>query len=266
MWTCEKCGAENEGYVCTECGAAYEEERTEKMPSGHKSYTVLIAALAVLILALLVLLVVLFTMNKEEKTAPVQVVVTTAVPTETANISAYDEKTEGNIPESPAWITETAEITGVAAMNDASTYSRRNIHLTNVKEYIDQTICPIYNMIADPDNVLPSSAENGIIKEYADETITGLPGEIVVCVTYPAGTNGNHYSRKYYFDPSTNEFIFAFLFDGSKEEHRLYFYKDSLIHHKVRQNGGEDVATDNPTEEYLLTMAEEAIREAYAGR
>jgi len=268
MWTCKNCGTENEGYVCTGCGAAYEEERTEDTPKKNKTYMVLIVALGVLLLALVVLLTVLLTMKKNEEPQPAQVVnvVTTVAPTESPEDTVYDDGTNEDFMEEPVWSTETAELTGVAAENDAPTYSRRNIHLTNVEEYIDKTIRPIYNMIAEKNKTLSSSETDGITKQFADASMPRMSDVTVVCVTYPAGTDGDPYSRQYYFDPATGEFIFAFIFDGTKEEHRLYFYKDSLIHHKVRHNGGEDVTTDNPTDDYLLSMANDAIREAYAGR
>lgn len=257
MWICEKCGTENEGYVCAVCGATQEE--WEQPQKKEKSYLPLILSLCVLVLALVVLLAtMLINMNREEETQHVQVtkVIVTPAPTPTP-IPA-----ETYVPQD-VQVTETAELTEHAIVNDVPTSSRRNIYLTNVEEYISKTIRPRCNEIAYAESRLPKrDVRDGVSKLFADDTMERSSAESVVCVTYEDGTDGVPYARKYYFDALTNEFMFAFIFHGAEEEHRLYFYKNALIRYKAP----DETETDNPTDTDMLEMADMALAEAYAGR
>ena len=157
------------------------------------------------------------------------------------------------------WQYETAVVNGCAAVLEYRDHIRKNIHLNNIEEYVKGTIRPIYYAITDKFDKLESVEGNsGITWYFGDSELSKGASIPIACVKYDAGTNGNKYERRYYFDSLNDELIFAFIFLG-KEEYRLYFYKDSIIRY-IDDNGR---VFDNPEEQYILDKGQDAISEAY---
>ena len=83
-------------------------------------------------------------------------------------------------------------------------------------------------------------------------------GKEVVKMELAKGSNGYNYSRQYYFDETTGNLIFAFVFDGTTE-YRLYFDVDRIMRF-IDSNGN---IFDNPKSIDALKMAEFVLGEAY---
>ena len=151
---------------------------------------------------------------------------------------------------------ETAALDGMAASSSLESGVYNRVQLTNVEEYIVNTIRPIYYSITADNSLTAVSKADDIRVYYDNSTKTADPK--IRWIQYDAGAKGNRFERRYYFDSTNGELIFAFIFLG-KEEHRLYFYKNSII--RYIDNYG--VSVDNPTDNEILSKAEQAINEAY---
>jgi len=168
----------------------------------------------------------------------------------TLNIEKKEKQPDEKAEERPATVIETAVLNGKAAKSDSGR-EYNSVQLTNVPEYIKETIQPLYYEI---------KRENLTAQKYSDGRTVYADNYGHICwIQYPAGLNGNSYERQYYFDRSNGELIFAFIFYG-KTEQRLYFYKNSLIRY-IDTNG---FTTDNPTDRGVLAVSQDAIREAYS--
>ena len=143
---------------------------------------------------------------------------------------------------------ERAVLNGKAASSDGIEYN--TVQLTNVQDYITNTIQPLYYDIKREELESDETHDGKVI--YYDYS-----GDIC-WLQYPAGFGGNKYERQYYFDRNNGELIFAFIFLGTTEQ-RLYFYKNSIIRY-IDANGN---SFDNPTEREILYLSEDAINEAY---
>ena len=156
------------------------------------------------------------------------------------------------------WTYETVIVTGHGAVNENLNGIRKNIHLNNIEEYVKGTIRPVYYAITDKFEKLERIESNAGITWYlGDAELSEGASTPIACIKYDAGTNGNKYERRYYFDSSNGELIFAFIFFGA-EEHRLYFYKESIIRY-IDNNG---TIFDNPEQQYILDKGQNAITES----
>lgn len=157
------------------------------------------------------------------------------------------------------WIIETADTsTGNAAYIEDKTFRRKNYHLTNVEEYVNKVIRPIY--VSVEENHTPLVENDGVVWYMANP---GTPETEYISyaspfIVYEAGTDGDKYERRYYFDSNVDSLVFAFVYLDT-EEHRLYFYKDSVI----RYISPEGEIYDNPTQKDILDLANKCVKEAY---
>ena len=148
----------------------------------------------------------------------------------------------------PDWKTETAPASG-EFHHIPEEHILGNVHLTNVEEYVVNTVRPIYYGITENPHLTP------VIE---GEKTWYYEGDSIVRLQYNAGANGVPYERNYYYNSQNEEMVFAFVFLG-QEEYRLYFYKNSL----VRYIGPDGAVVDNPVESAFLEQAEQAVFEAY---
>ena len=167
-----------------------------------------------------------------------------------------DDSVDNNNIDEHNRITETAILNGSAVPNPSENGVYNNIQLTNVEEYIENTIRPIYYSITSNNNLVCESKTNDISFYYDDSIKSSNFG--ICWIRYAAGAYGNQYERRYYFDSRNGELVFAFIF-LDEEEYRLYFYKNSII--RYIDNYG--VSFDNPTDSDILNKAKQAIDEAY---
>lgn len=179
----------------------------------------------------------------------------------------FDAKDE-TVPvesESAEWRIETAQITGIAAETEYKDFNRKNVHITNVEEYIREVIRPIYQEIVNSTNPTEINVDGvtWYLCDHSPSQRRPIPDNIssfssILCVKYASGTDGNEYERRYYFDRLSDELVFA-LWTKNGMERRLYFYKSSIIRY-IDENGAR---VDNPTEPHILSMAETSLREGF---
>ena len=260
MWRCPQCETVCKGTFCTVCGYKKppvsqtlqgSQTPTVQPPKKEKNPYLLIGMIVCLFLLITVTVVGLWmylVAYQEEDTVarPHQRIQEDAEKTE----KPHKEQTEEPVaPEEPSFTVESAQVDGEAAIGEGD-FKRHDIHLTNVEEYVSGTIRPIYQSIVNNTELQEVTKSDGV-SYYFDNSSVAM-------VRYPAGTDGDPYERRYFFDTRNDELVFAFIFLGT-EEHRMYFYKDSLI----RYIDDQTTVTDNPTDDELLDWAERAIGEAY---
>ena len=115
------------------------------------------------------------------------------------------------------------------------------------EEYIDVFIRPLYNSINE-------SAEH-YEKIESDGVTIWKSGGTIMKKAIPIGIGGNDLSREYYYDPESGELMFAFMYSGSSDEHRLYFKSGELIRYidsSGKQINYPDVVETNGLEELAV--------------
>lgn len=125
-----------------------------------------------------------------------------------------------------------------------------NATTSDIEKYITDYVRPYYYKV------------NNNIASYTEKTVGSkkiwYSGKEVVKIELNKGANGYNYSRQYYFDDTTGNLIFAFVFDGTTE-YRLYFDVDRM----VRFIDNKGTIYNNPTGSQALQMADFVLGEAY---
>ncbi len=121
----------------------------------------------------------------------------------------------------------------------------------DVENYVKNIVQPIYY----------GTQENlaSYAKSKEGEATLWYDGKGYVKKEFPEGAGGYNMSRQYYYDTESGALVFAFIFKGTNEEHRLYIKNNEV----VRYINPSKAVFDNPSYNLVSEFMSRALTEAY---